>query len=95
LISEIEDPLENIQTHNAGETAKQEKTEKPENQDTRVTLDERIDRLAKVFEECHNQASTDYLASRVGVSSEDLDKILKTIKNAFKIPGEDTWRWST
>jgi P4 family phage/plasmid primase-like protien len=60
----------------------------------RPRLAEVLDRLRKVFEACHYQASTDYLAGRVGVSSEELEKILRTEPRAFRIPGSDVWRWT-
>jgi hypothetical protein len=62
---------------------------------SRVTLEERFRQITKVFEESHNQASTDYIASRLDLSSEETEKLLRAMApHVFKVPGSDLWRFS-
>jgi hypothetical protein len=61
----------------------------------RVTLEERFRQITKIFEESHNQASTDYIASRLGVTSEEMEKLLRAMTpHVFTVPGSDLWRFS-
>jgi Mn-dependent DtxR family transcriptional regulator len=62
------------------------------------TMDEAllITRIRKTFEESHNQCSADYLASRIGVTSEETEKTLNNLKREGRVTfdgNHETWRW--
>jgi DNA-binding transcriptional regulator YhcF (GntR family) len=53
-------------------------------------------RIHKTFEESHNFGSVDYLASRIGATSEDIEKILRNLEREGRVKYDATteiWRW--
>jgi Mn-dependent DtxR family transcriptional regulator len=48
-----------------------------------------------VFSEAHGLASTDFVASKLGVSSEEAEKLLNALKREGRVtydPAKEVWR---
>jgi hypothetical protein len=62
----------------------------------RATLAEQFDQVAKVFADNPGPLHPDFIASRLGVPTEDAEKPLKALERegrAFHVPGSELWRW--
>ena len=55
-----------------------------------------VTRIRKTFEESHNVCSTGFLASRLGVDSEEVGKTLKNLESEGRVKynkSYETWSW--
>jgi hypothetical protein len=53
-------------------------------------------RIRKTFEESHNMCSVDYLSSRIGVDSVEVEKILRSMESEGRVKYDSAkvfWRW--
>jgi len=53
-------------------------------------------RIRKTFEDSHNLCSTDFLASRLGIDSEEDEKTLKNLEREGRVTfdkNHETWKW--
>ena len=62
-----------------------------------MTLQEKFDKIALIFNATHNIASTDYIASKLGVESAEAEKLLKSMEREGRVTfnaAKEVWRWS-
>jgi DNA-binding IclR family transcriptional regulator len=53
-------------------------------------------KVAAIFEEAHNMASLDFIASRFGVTSEETEKLLGALEREGRVAydaSKNVWRW--
>jgi len=53
-------------------------------------------RIKRTFEESHNMCSVDYLSSRIGIDSEEIEKILRNMEREGQVKYDSAkgfWRW--
>ena len=64
--------------------------------DKKPLLFEKLDMIKSTFEACHNIASTDYIASKIGVTSEEAENLLNALKREGTVTydvAKEFWRW--